>query len=743
MNKEKLKKFFFGEGGYDIKAMLTNLLFFAFSVVFFEAVLHIALFNEIGARIFYVIFFSVAYGSVLALISGIFGRRVNLMISFLSLFSVYLWYCVQYVYYLIFGNCLSVYLIKMGGDAMNNFAGMAKGEILRSVPIFLILAIPFLLFALGLKFKLTNTDRRPPVALVCEALLCVLLFSGSYGALYFEGTEAFTIYDIYHNNHTQTDTSVKNLGFLTTLRLELSGAFEAGGDSEVSDQTIIEDVVIIDKEELEDILGIPTNPQTKPNIRPSKVTTGSAASSVGGSTSDITSDLITDIGSGFDTSTDTETTQPETSEDIYTPPVIIYYDQVLDIDFDALKAESDAQGNTVLSQMHEYFGSQMYSKTNDYTGMFAGKNLIYLVCESFSPAAIDKDLTPTLYKLSHEGFNFTNFYGTFRSVTTNGEYSACTGLFPDMTRHKTDGSFNASRNNYMPFTLGNIFNSTFGIQSRAYHNYLGTYYNRNETHKNIGYTLKSMNDPLKFSSTWPSSDLEMMEQALPDFASDEIFHTYFMTFSGHYQYNWENPMAKKNKDLVAHLPYSEAAKAYLACHIELDRAMDHLMAQLEAAGTLDDTVIVMTTDHYPYGLTNKQYNELTDSYCDEAFGIYKNSFILWASGMEEQIVIDTPCCTVDILPTLLNLFDLPYDSRLLMGRDVLDPSSFHVAILHNKSFITDKVMFNAETGKVTYLVDENTVSPKYVETVNSIVTNEFAMSALILKNDYYRVVFGK
>ena len=204
-----------------------------------------------------------------------------------------------------------------------------------------------------------------------------------------------------------------------------------------------------------------------------------------------------------------------------------------------------------------------------------------------------------------------------------------------------------------------------------------------------------------------------------------------------------NKMSAKNKDAVAHLEMSENAKAYIACHIELDRSLEYMMAELEAKGTLEDTVIVLTTDHYPYGLTNKQYNEFFDANRDEAFGIYKNCFILWAAGMEEPIEIDTPCCTVDILPTLLNLFDMPYDSRLLMGRDVLDPASFHVAILHNKSFITDKVMFNAETGKVTYLVDPDTLSPQYVDAVKNIVNNEFAMSALILNNDYYRVVFGK
>lgn len=166
-----------------------------------------------------------------------------------------------------------------------------------------------------------------------------------------------------------------------------------------------------------------------------------------------------------------------------------------------------------------------------------------------------------------------------------------------------------------------------------------------------------------------------------------------------------------------------------------------LLLVLEKAGKLEDTVIVMTADHFPYGLTQKQYNELADEPKDKAFGIYENAFICWSGDMEEPIEIDTPCCTVDILPTLLNLFGFTYDSRLLVGQDVLDPGVEHIAILYNGSFITDRVRFNSSNGEVTYLVDPSLVPEGYVEAVTQIVQNRFTVSTAILKNDYYRVVF--
>ena len=90
---------------------------------------------------------------------------------------------------------------------------------------------------------------------------------------------------------------------------------------------------------------------------------------------------------------------------------------------------------------------------------------------------------------------------------------------------------------------------------------------------------------------------------------------------------------------------------------------------------------------------------------------------------------------------MLNLFGLEYDSRLLVGRDVLDPDALHIAILYNGSFITDKVKFDSATGKVTYLVDPSEVVDGYVDIVNQIVQSRFTISKAILDYDYYRIVF--
>ena len=313
------------------------------------------------------------------------------------------------------------------------------------------------------------------------------------------------------------------------------------------------------------------------------------------------------------------------------------YNVIESIDFTAL---ADSTDSDILKATDEYLSNATPTRKNNYTGLLKDYNLITICAESFCPWFISEELTPTLYKLSHTGILFENYYGTFQSVTTNGEYTMCMGLYPDMSRTKTDSSFNVAGTNYLPFCLGNALKG-MGYQAWGYHDYIGDFYNRNITHANMGYTFKAADSGLAMKIDWPSSDLEMMEASVDDYInSGEPFHAYYMTFSGHYQYNWDNAMSAKNRDAVKDLPYSEPVKAYIACNLELEYALEYLMQRLEEAGVADKTCIVLTNDHYPYGLTEDEYNELAGQTLDTTFEKYRNSFICYVPGLSENIVVD-------------------------------------------------------------------------------------------------------
>ena len=257
----------------------------------------------------------------------------------------------------------------------------------------------------------------------------------------------------------------------------------------------------------------------------------------------------------------------------------------------------------------------------------------------------------------------------------------------------------------------------------------------------MGYSMKFARDGMKFSSWWPASDLEMMEQSVDDYIGMEQFHAYYMTFSGHYKYDTSNELVVKNWKQVIDLPLSRKARSYLSCNLELEHALAYLMERLEEAGVADKTAIVLVGDHFPYGLEDEEYEELV-GYELDGFSKYKSTLIFWVGGLEETIEVDEYCCNVDILPTILNLWGFEYDSRMLAGTDVFSDST-HAAVLVNKSFLTDKVWFNANTGETRYLVDESEIPEGYIESMNRMINNRFTISSDILAKGYYNFVFDK
>ncbi len=420
------------------------------------------------------------------------------------------------------------------------------------------------------------------------------------------------------------------------------------------------------------------------------------------------------------------------------------------INFNTLGTLTDDDGKKELS---DYFAQVSGTNKNEYTGKLKDYNLIYICAESFCKYAIDPQVTPTLYKMSQGGFVLNNFYNSFKNTTTNGEFAFMTGLWPDVSRdadtNSKSGSFTQSKDNYIPFALGNMYEKQ-GVKTYAYHNFRGYYYSRNETHPNLGYTnLRFLGgeNGMKFTTAWPSSDLEMMEQSVDDFINNDRFHAYYMTFSGHGPYSDANPIAVRNlktvREIVKGRNLPDNAVYYLAANYELEKAMDYLLKRLESAGKLDKTLIVLTGDHYPYYLNSNSLDALAGKEVGSNFEQYESSCIMYVGGMTPEKV-NTPCCNVDILPTVLNLLGMEYDSRLLPGTDLFS-SGDHYAMLYNKSFVTDKVKYNATNGKAEWLGDAALMSESdkqaYIDYYSSLTNNRYAVSLKLMKEDYYKFVF--
>ena len=198
----------------------------------------------------------------------------------------------------------------------------------------------------------------------------------------------------------------------------------------------------------------------------------------------------------------------------------------------------DLSSNKLNKDIKEYIDNNPGTSKNKYTGMFENKNLIFVVAESFSEIGIDKDRTPTLYKLTNNGFIFDNFYVPYYLSTIGGEFQSLTGLYPN---YSTLTKWKSGKNSF-PYGLATTFKEK-GYNTYAYHAHDGYFQNRYKYLKALGFdNFKACNMELDINcNMWPESDIEMIKATTNDYInSDKPFMTYYMTVSGHLDYTKES-----------------------------------------------------------------------------------------------------------------------------------------------------------------------------------------------------------
>lgn len=629
--------------------------------------------------------------------------------------------CVEYCCKSFFNTYFGIgYMKNMVGQVVGDFFGLLMEVIFARIPFILLTFVPVVVVILLRKKLYGDGGQRGDIRLL-TILLAVALHMGGFLMSWLGADRNFYTYEFSAN------VSVPHFGVLTSMRLELEYAIFGMPEPPLP-------VIDVD---------LP-NPGEQPTYLPDPQTPPPASSQ---------SPAPSDDPNQPDNPAPTD--DPVQSEDPPPTPVVYGYN-VLDIDFAAL---AEAEKDDKVSALHQYMAARIPSQKNEYTGYFEGKNLILITAEAFSPYVISEELTPTLYRLSNEGFVFKNYYQpNWTQSTTGGEFAVMTGLIPTWIGNGL--SFRVSAANDMSTALGWKFGA-LGYSTPAYHNNSHTYYGRNETHPNLGYDFYGIGNGLEVpTNRWPNSDLEMIDATADSYIRDYVengtnFHAYYMTVSGHCNYSWAgNAMSRKHQAIAqaAYPDYSESVQAYIACNLEVEYALASLLEKLEAAGIADETVIVLTADHYPYAMAEGDvdyYNELTGMNDSERVtSRYRNSLIMWCGSMEEPVVVDTPCSSLDIVPTICNLFGLKYDSRLYSGRDVFATNY----VVNEYSNCMPLVIF-ANTGygnswitaAGTYEADTKTFTPNpgvevadnYVSRVNRLVQAKYTYAKVIIQTDYY------
>lgn len=395
------------------------------------------------------------------------------------------------------------------------------------------------------------------------------------------------------------------------------------------------------------------------------------------------------------------------------------------------------ESSNKLNNINNYLINNTISDYNDYTGLFEGKNLIVIMMESVNEIFINKDLYPNFYKLYSEGISFTNNYSPRNScATVNNEFSAMTGIYSI----QNNCTANVYRKNTYPYSIFNLFNNA-GYKTMSMHDYTEAYYYRSIIHQNMGsgkyYGVQDLGIPYYNEYKNWASDEDFMEVAMDITLSDtnEPFMLWLTTVSSHQPYVQSSVEGDKYLSITDGTDYPMDLRRYMSKLKTLDNALGILLEKLENAGILDDTVIALFGDHYPYGLKDSTINYVLDYDLDD-YEREKTPFVIYNSEISSQS-IDKHTSYINLTPTIANLFNLNYDPRLYMGYDVLSDDYWDVVTFADGSWKNNLVYYNAGTSNVKYYVEDG-MSIDEIKNINQIITNKMQMSSNIIKNNYFK-----
>ena len=436
------------------------------------------------------------------------------------------------------------------------------------------------------------------------------------------------------------------------------------------------------------------------------------------------------------------TQEMEESEDIFTNKVTALADDVnikynIDENID-LNALAQTESNEVIKQIHNYFNEQNPTAQNKYTGIFKDKNVIFILAESFDEAAIHKELTPTLYELKNNGIIFNNYFSPkYPASTADGEYMLEWGTLPIIGENYSliDMVYNTN-----PYILPRSLKSQ-GYKTYVYHNYSGYYNRRKQYFSTLNFDkYRYCGEGIQtLCENFHGSDVDMMNQSIDDFINQDKFFAYYITLSGHGSYDETNFIAQKHLSKLYgyNLPYS--LKYYIAANIEFDLAMNNLITKLKEANKLDDTVIVISSDHSPYYLTDNDLNANSPVSRDNKFDRNRGSLIIYNSELSGSHVVDKYAMNIDVLPTVLNMLGIKYDSRIIIGKDIMALNNEGIVILPDRSWVTNSGSYDTATGVFNKFIDS--VDDKYMSKLCQEVNEKYTISVNMQYNDYYKYIF--
>lgn len=361
---------------------------------------------------------------------------------------------------------------------------------------------------------------------------------------------------------------------------------------------------------------------------------------------------------------------------------------------------------------------------NDYTGIFEGKNLIYILAESYDEIALSEVLTPNLYRLKYEGMHFDNHYTpVYPRTTSDTEFILNTGIIPSIEDGPTCYVYN--RNSYQT-SLASLFNQN-GYLTQAFHSNYKEFYTRHMVYAGYGYDQFYGQHEIGLTDIDIRYDSEFYNQAKDYVTSpSEPFFSFMITLSGHSPYTDSNLAVLAHKDQVEayygnQIPLS--IRNYIATQIELDLMIGELFSDLEEKNLLDDTVIILSGDHYPYTLNQDDFEAYAN--ISELYQKQRGNLYVWSSDRTETTILELSS-SFDILPMINNWFNLGGDYNYYIGNDIFGTPNTQV-------YFKDYTTYDG-TELLTLSANYNGLFEEQITKAQ----NYYEISKRILRSNYFK-----
>lgn len=404
-------------------------------------------------------------------------------------------------------------------------------------------------------------------------------------------------------------------------------------------------------------------------------------------------------------------------------------------------------------------------ETNQYTDILKGRNVIVIHAESIQNFTLHttfngEEVTPNLNRLASEGLYFSNFYAQ-ESVGTSSdsEFTFLTSLMPASSGTVAVSYWDRDYSTSLKYL------KEMGYYNFSMHANNGTFWNRNMIHPKYGYDkffYYTKDYEIDEVMGMGLSDKSFFRQSVPkikeisennqNFYGTMIMLTNHTPFSAASEvdfdvdYKYEKINEETGEKETVSAPFLEGTTLgdYFKTVHYADSAIGQFIDDLDDAGLLDNTVIVIYGDHdakikkseYLYYYN---YDPYTDSVLDEDDPNYKDMdyydyelnrkvpFIIWTKDKKVQGEVTDAMGMYDASPTLGNM--LGFYNEYALGHDIFSVDD-NVVVFPDGSWLSNTMYYSSSKEEGKLLNADSTISTEYIEK-----NNKYAEDVIGISND--------